>query len=232
MAKKITRSELNASFYDKIDVEIGEIKKIGELNNQKLNEVKRRLTLIDQDYFSQVIEEINQTIGVQSLYLNNSLTDDEKFFTIKSALKEYLEEINLIIDQKIEVVDNFEDIFILDNNEIATSVQEKLEELMQHLSETMNLKTLNQATLNSFERFYPGLSKNLLIIDDKYEKEKDGGIPYQERLNKIKVENKALITKIKKHLNSYKIKWVWYVVVVILLIVGILATILVPIFFL
>jgi hypothetical protein len=33
-------------------------------------------------------------------------------------------------------------------------------------------------------------------------------------------------------LNSYKIKWVWYVVVVILLIVGILATILVPIFFL
>jgi hypothetical protein len=33
-------------------------------------------------------------------------------------------------------------------------------------------------------------------------------------------------------LNNYKIKWVWYVVVVILLIVGILATILVPIFFL
>jgi len=47
MAKKLTRSELNANFYDKIDAEIGEIKKIGELNNHKLNEVKRRLTLID-----------------------------------------------------------------------------------------------------------------------------------------------------------------------------------------
>jgi hypothetical protein len=186
MAKKLTRSELNANFYDKIDAEIGEIKKIGELNNHKLNEVKRRLTLIDQDYFSQVIEEINQTIGVQSLYLNNSLTDDEKFFTIKSALKEYLEEINLIIDQ--------------------TSVQEKLEMLMHRLSETATLKALNQTTLASFERFYPGLSKNLLIIDDKYEKEKDGGIPYQERLNKIKSDNKTLITKIKKHLNNYKIK--------------------------
>jgi len=230
MAKKITRSELNANFYGKIEDEISEIKKISELNNSKLTKIKKRLSLIDNEYFSQVIDEIDQTIGIQSLYLDASLTDEEKFFTIKNVLKGYLDEISSIIDQKIEVVDNFEDIFNLSNNEIASSVDGKLVELMTKLNNMSSIQEKNENIINHFEQLYPNIRKNLLIIDDKFENEKDGGIPYKERLEKAKGENKEMITKIKRNLNNYKIKWGWYIVGIVLLIVGILLSILIPIF--
>jgi len=230
MTKKITRSELNANFYGKIEDEISEIKKISELNNSKLTKIKKRLSLIDDEYFSQVIDEIDQTIGIQSLYLDTSLTDEEKFFTIKNVLKGYLDEISSIIDQKIEVVDNFEDVFSLANNEIASSVDTKLVELMTNLNNMPSIQAKNEAIINQFEQLYPNIRKNLLIIDDKFENEKDGGIPYKERLEQAKVENKEMITKIKRSLNSYKIKWGWYIVGIILLIVGILLAIIIPIF--
>jgi len=177
-----------------------------------------------------VIDEIDQTIGIQSLYLDTSLTDEEKFFTIKNVLKGYLDEISSIIDQKIEVVDNFEDVFSLANNEIASSVDTKLVELMTNLNNMPSIQAKNEAIINQFEQLYPNIRKNLLIIDDKFENEKDGGIPYKERLEQAKVENKEMITKIKRSLNSYKIKWGWYIVGIILLIVGILLAIIIPIF--
>jgi hypothetical protein len=206
MAKKITRSELNANFYGKINDEISEIKKISELNNNKLLEIKKRLSLIDNDYFSQIINEINQTIGIQSLYLDTTLTDEEKFFSIKNALKLYLEEINAIIDQKIDVVDNFENIFSLTDNEIGLSVETKLTGLMEKLNALPSISKRNELILAKFERLYPNLKKNLLIIDDKFENEKDGGIPYKARLSKIKSTNKTMITEIKRALNNYKIQ--------------------------
>jgi uncharacterized membrane protein len=39
-----------------------------------------------------------------------------------------------------------------------------------------------------------------------------------------------MITEIKRALNNYKIQWLWYVIVVGLLVLGIVLAILIPIF--
>ncbi|MCL8216434.1 hypothetical protein [Mesoplasma lactucae] len=222
MSDKESRTSRNAVLYKQLD---DHQSKMSNEWTDAANNLQQKLLSLSNSFFNIVYQNIDVDMHQDDLYNIQSTSYDEKLTSIRNDLQNIMMELNDITDNQISGDLLKENSYALKPNEYSIAIETRLNEIERDLESITSLRQAKKEFVNAFEQT-SGEIKNKVILNDKILKNNE--LSFRVKVEEQKKENKNNITRIKKNLNSYKTKWIWYVVVVGLCVIGAILAIVIP----
>jgi len=192
---------------------------------QKTNQLKNNLLSINFVFFNNVYENVDADTKIDNFYNINSLTYKEKLVAIKHELRELYLELVEINDLNPDINLLAENNYSLKPNQNALVIETKLEEINRDLDNLPSFGKLKKDFETDFRAMIGELRDSVIIHDKILNKDK---ADFKQKVDLQNKTNKESISEIKRSLNAYRLKWIWYLVVSVCCVIGTILAIVIP----
>lgn len=230
MAKFVSRNDIHAEAIQEINQEI-EILRNKTHDSQYLSSTIALLNNLDPAYFTPIVDEVKQMFDIMKYYIDKDKNKELINPEIPHLIENYLHELALLIPESDlnQSPSRQKTAGQLSADELTNfSLQEKMNRLqeIEHQAERI-LATISPSNQSEAENlaqsdFEPKVIEGLIKQNDKFST--------KEIIRATRFLMKKEVTKANANKNHYRINTKWFWILVPILLIGMILTIILPLF--